>query len=172
MQGVIFIDGTCFKPGPVTWNRSGWAILKLSEDGGVLAWARGLTGKLLPATSNASENVSVLAAASFPRVTETRSDYKALEAIEVQPMSRVLSRTSHYSGVRRLIRGLAPDRFTVTHVPGHASPDDAADAEERFNALGNNAVDLVAKGSVDRAARPSDSDVTDWHKEVDFLVFF
>ncbi len=126
MHGVIFTDGTCYKPGPVTWNRAGWAILKLSEDGVVLAWARGPVGKLLPATSPAAENVAVLAAATLTSgVDEARSDYKALEGVEAQPLTRILSRTSLYAGVRRLIRGLAPRAFSVTHVPRHVSPDAA-----------------------------------------------
>ncbi len=91
MHGVIFTDGTCYKPGPVTWNRAGWAILKLSEDGVVLAWARGPVGKLLPSTSPASENVAVLAAATLtPGVDEARSDYKALEGIDHLELARRL----------------------------------------------------------------------------------
>jgi hypothetical protein len=80
LHGVVFTDGTCYKPGPVTWNRAGWAVLKLSDDGVVLAWARGPVGKLLPSTSPASGNVTVLAAATLTQgVEETSSDYKALE---------------------------------------------------------------------------------------------
>ncbi len=79
-HGVVFTDGSCYKPGPVTWNKASWAVVKLSEDGVVLAWARGPVGKLLPSSSPASENVAVLAAATLTqRVEEARSDYKALE---------------------------------------------------------------------------------------------
>ncbi len=109
LHGVVFTDGTCQKPGPITWNRAGWAVLKLSEDGVVLAWARGPVGKLLPATPPASENVGVLGAATLTRrVDEARSDHKSLEGVELQPLEQVLSRKRMYSGIRRLIRGRAP----------------------------------------------------------------
>ena len=32
LQGVVFTDGSCFKPGPVSWNREGWAVVELSSD--------------------------------------------------------------------------------------------------------------------------------------------
>ena len=139
LHGVVFTDGNCYKPGPVTWNRAGWAILKLSEDGVVLAWARGPVGKLLPATSPASENVGVLASATLTRgVEEARSDYKTLECAELQPLDKLLQRKGMYAGIRRLVRGRAPPHFGVTYVPGHVGPDSAVTSEERNNALGSN----------------------------------
>ena len=170
IHGVVFTDGTCYKPGPVTWNKAGWAVVKLSEDGVVLAWARGPVGKLLPQTSPASENVAVLAAATLTqRVDEARSDYKALEGIESQGLDKLLHRKSTYAGVRRLVRGRAPSQFTVTHVPGHVDPDACDTAEERYNALGNQAADHIAKASLDRYCKASEREIFEWHQEVSFL---
>ncbi len=41
--------------------------------------------------------------------------------------------------------------------------------EEVFNVLGNQAVDTVAGGSMNRLPRPSAADIDDWHRQVDFL---
>ena len=170
LHGVLFTDGTCYKPGPVTRRKAGWSVVKLSDDGVVLAWARGPVGKLLPATSPASEHVAVLAAATLStRADEARSDYKGLEGLEQHPLERLLHRKSMYSGVKRLIRGLAPPPFKVVHVPGHVDPSSVDSAEERFNAIGNDAADVTAKGALDRYSKPSEREFVEWHKEVAFL---
>ncbi len=131
---------------------------------------QGPSGEAPPQTSPASENVAALAAATLTRtVDEARSDYKALEGIESQSLDRLLHRKSTYAGVRRLIRGRAPSQFKVTHVPGHVDPSTCTDAEERFNALGNDAADRVAKASLDRYSKPSDREFFEWNQEVSFL---
>ncbi len=39
MQGQVFTDGSCFKYGAPTWSVAAWAVVKISEDGILLAWA-------------------------------------------------------------------------------------------------------------------------------------
>ncbi len=33
MTGTVFIDGSCYKEGPPTWHRTGWAVVKMTPDG-------------------------------------------------------------------------------------------------------------------------------------------
>ncbi len=54
LQGEVFTDGSCFKDGPITWHRAGWAVCKTSQDGILLAWLRGAVGRALPQTSPAA----------------------------------------------------------------------------------------------------------------------
>ena len=63
MQEQVFTDGSCMKFGAPTWNIAAWAVVKVSRDGVLLAYARGAVGRELPRTSPASENVAMLAAA-------------------------------------------------------------------------------------------------------------
>jgi hypothetical protein len=53
-------------------------------------------------------------------------------------------------------------------VPGHVDPDACDNPEERYNALGNQPVDFVAKGAVEKYSKPSDREVWEWHQEVSF----
>ncbi len=127
---------------------------EISVDGVVLAWVSGAVGTQLPSTSPASEHVAALATIRFPNIDEVRSDYKGLDQFETPPPHQVLSRKGLYSGVKRLLRGIAPER-RITHVRGHASPNAAANSEELYKALGNNAVDVQACLAADRLSRPS-----------------
>ena len=101
----------------------------MSRDGVVLAWVSGQVGTQFPSTSPASENVAALATTHFPRIDDIRSDYKGLAGLEDQTPAQIYNRKGLYSGVRRILRGVAPGR-RVTHVRGHANPDEAETPEE------------------------------------------
>ncbi len=104
LQGVVFTDGACHRPGHPIWNRAGWAVLKLSHDGVVLGWARGVVGRQLPSSAAAGESVAALAAATISEeVQEARSDYQAYIGLESQPLDRWATgrRCTQESGSKR-----------------------------------------------------------------------
>jgi hypothetical protein len=81
MVGDVFTDGSCHKQGPITWHRTGWAVCKVSADGILQGWMRGVVGASLPQTSPAAEHVAALAGACAPGggINCEYSDYQGLE---------------------------------------------------------------------------------------------
>ena len=84
-------------------------------------------------------------------------------------MQTISHRKAMYSGVHVHVRGKAPRGFEVLNVKGHVDPDQRTDPEERNRALGNQAVDEVAKSAVADQARPSDAELKEWGFQVGFL---
>ena len=106
------------------------------------------------------------------KVQEARSDYEDLEGLEVMSLETLQHRRSTYAGVKREIRGRASLHACITHVKGHGSVEDNSSTEEHFNALGNDAADHHAKQATEKVAKPSDRELQDWHREVEFLKLF
>ncbi len=171
LQGDVFTDGSCSKDGPPPWYRAGWAVVKVSRDGVVLAWARGVLGQQLPQSSPASENVAPLAAVLLSERVETAfSDFQGVIGLEQLPMQQLGHRKVIYAEVRVQTRGRAGPRFKVVKVPAHVDPDTCSDPEERYRALGNQRADEIAKAAALSQPGPSSAELEEWHQEVAFLA--
>ncbi len=173
LQGEVFTDGSCFKEGPITWHRTGWSVIKISQDGVLLAWMRGTVGNALPQTSPASEHVATLAAVTAPGagVTQANSDYKGLEHVEQMPAYAVYDRSQIYAGVKLEICGRMPSGFRVVKVKvkGHANPEEASTARGRYEAVGNDFADRVAKAAANAQPQPSQRELQQWAADKDLL---
>ncbi len=123
MDGTVFTDGACTKVGPPTWTRTGWAVVKVSPSGELLASVSGQVGRALPQSSAASEYVAALVASGFPKITLTYSDYKNLDELESIPIESALHPKGMYSGIRRRIRGGMAPQFRIKHCKGHVNVD-------------------------------------------------
>ncbi len=174
LRGEVFTDGSCVKEGPVTWHRTGWAVCKIDERGQLLAWARGVVGRQLPQTSPASEHVATLAAATAPggHVTRVNSDYKGLEHVEELQPHQLYARSQIYSGARQQLIGKMPAGFRVFKVQGHANVEAARTARERYEALGNDHADRVAKSAAARLPQPSPTELQAWYFQAEFLALY
>ncbi len=173
LQGDVFKNGSCFKDGPPPWYRAGWAVVKASRDGVVLAWARGVLGRQLPQSSLAAENVAPLAAVLLSERVETAfSDFKGVVGLEQLPMQQLGHRKAIYAGVRVQTRGRAGPRFQAAKVPAHVEPDTCSDPEERYCALGNKKADEIAKGAALFQPGPSSAELEEWFQEVALLRRF
>ena len=101
LVGDVFTDGSCFMPGPPTWNTTGWAVVKISREGILLGWMRGTVGAQLPQSSPAAESVAVLAVDMRAQDAATaNSDYQGHAGLEEQPMDAITCRKAIYAGVR------------------------------------------------------------------------
>ncbi len=170
MHGVVYTDGSCMKPGAPTWNTSAWSVVKVSMDGVLLAWAAGVVGRDLPATSPAAENTAGLAAATISStVSEARSDYAGLDGLHLRSLRSLCNRKSPYAGVHRQIKGRAPPGFQVTKVAGHARLEDCRSDGERIDAIGNDFADRTAKAMALSRPQPSQTEVDEWLKQKSFL---
>ncbi len=58
--------------------------------------------------------------------------------------------------------------FKVKKVRGHASLDDCTSEQERFEAMGNHRADTVAKGAAASTPSPTERQLRDWHRQVEF----
>eukprot|EP00959_Pyramimonas_sp_CCMP1952_P279400 5841429-Pyramimonas_sp.AAC.1 len=76
MQGEVFHDGSFLKPGPAVHAAPAWSVVKIDEDGDLVASLSGPVGASLPPTSPAAEDVGFLVATSCPRVTKAWTDFK------------------------------------------------------------------------------------------------
>ncbi len=170
MEGTVFTDGACTKPGPVTWNRTGWAVAKVNEQGDLLAAVSGTVGRQLPQTPAAAEYIAALVASEFPRVQIAFSDYKNLHCLESLPLAAALHPKGVYSGIRRRIRGGMAQGFKIQHCKGHVDPDSCRDdPEARFKAQGNGHADRVAGAAAAATQQPSQTERQRWLEEADFL---
>ena len=171
LRGEVFTDGSCFKEGPVTWHRTGWSVVKVALDGVLLAWMRGVVGRALPQTSPASEHVAGVAAATAPGggITKVNSDYQGLEHVEEQPPHLLYSRSQLYAGPKMLIVGRRPPNFRIHKVQGHADIDGAPTARARFEAIGNDHADRVARAAASELTQPSPAELQQWHGQRHFL---
>ena len=170
MEGTIFTDGSCTKTGPPTWTRTGWAVIKMSENGDLLATASGRVGRQLPQTAAAGEYVAALVASGFQRATVAYSDYKNLSGIESIPIEAALHPKGTYSGIRRRIRGGMAPEFRIKYCKGHVDVQSCqGDAEAIFLALGNGHADRVAGAAAAATQRPSSEELRIWTEESAFL---
>jgi hypothetical protein len=170
MQGTVFTDGSFTPLGPPTWSVATWAVVKTSQDGVLLAWASGSVGKDLPNTIAAAERVGVLAAGTISQsVKEARSDCLAVSGLQDKPMHVVSHRSSMYSGVHRQILGRSADEFKVSKVQAHMDIDAAPTDEARYDAIGNDFADRVAKAESASLPRPSDLELQEWSRQQAFL---
>ncbi len=121
-HGVVFTDGSCIKPGARCWQRAAWAVVKINDEGELMAWASGRVGDQLPQTSPAAENVGTLASALLAApLTKSMRDYKAMNHIEDQGLRWVGNHRAPYAGVRRQVRGRAKQGFHVRWCPGRVA---------------------------------------------------
>ncbi len=170
MHGLVYTDGSCMKFGAPTWNIATWSVVKISMDGVLLAWAAGVVGRELPATSPAAENTAGLAAATISStISEARSDYAGLEGLHLRSIRSLCNRKSPYAGVHRQIRGRAPSGFQINKVAGHASLEDCRSDDDRLNAIGNDFADRTAKALARARPQPSQSEVEEWQRQQKFL---
>jgi hypothetical protein len=171
MVGEVFTDGSCLKQGPITWHRTGWSVCKVTEDGTLQGWMRGTVGASLPQTSPAAEHVASLAGACAPGggVTTEHSDYKGLEHIEERPLHEVYSKQQVYAGIRMQILGRAATGFRIFKVQGHADPDDAATARERYLIQGNIHADRIARSAAAALPQPSQTELQEYELHSRFL---
>ncbi len=170
LHGTVYTDGSCLKPGAPTWNTSAWAVVKISTDGILLAWAAGVVGRGMPKSSPASENVAGLAAATLsPTIKEARTDYAGLEGLHNWSLHALSNRKSPYAGVHRQIRGRAPAGFTVVKVRGHAQLDDCRSHNEWLDAVGNDFADKTAKAMAHSRPQPSPAEIVEWNCQQSFL---
>jgi hypothetical protein len=166
MEGIIFTDGSCTKIGPPTWSRTGWAVIKMSANGDLIATASGRVGKQLPQTPAAGEYVAALVASGFQRATVAYSDYMNLNGVESIPLEAALHPKGTYSGIRRRIRGGMAPEFRIKHCKGHVDVQSCqGDAEATFLALGNGHADRVAGAAAAATQQPSPGEVRIWTEE-------
>jgi hypothetical protein len=143
-----------------------WAVAKVSQDGVLLAWASGPVGKDLPNTIAAAENVAVLAAATVSSsVKEARSDCQGVSGLQDKPLHVVSHRASMYAGVRRQILGKSSDNFKVSKVQAHVDINSSLTGEAKYNAIGNDFADRVAKAEAASLPRPSESELQEWLRQ-------
>ena len=170
MEGELFTDGSCLKPGPAVWNSTGWAVCKISRDGKLLASVSGQVGRQLPQTSPASEHVAALVAAAFPRVTGVYSDYRNLQGLELLSDATAMHPKGVYSGIRRQIRGISGPSFKIKYCKGHVSVESCGgDSEAIYQALGNQHADRVAGAAAAAALAPSRIELDSWNADAAFL---
>jgi hypothetical protein len=102
-------------------------------------------------------------------VDEERSDYKGHVGLEAQPLEIVGHRRSLYAGLRLQTRARAGPNFKITKVKGHDQIRDDTTPEEAYNVLGNMAVDAIARESIRHLPKPTETEVAEWHRQVEFL---
>ncbi len=162
-HGEVFTDGSCFKRGPPPWYQAGWSVVKISTEGVVLAWARGVLGTQLPQSSPAAENLAVLAAmTSSKRLSPVLSDYQGVAGLVARPPREVGHRKALYAGVRLLARSQAEGEVEVLKVKAHANPDAVDDPRDKYLAMGNQAAAEIAKSAALLQAGPSEGGFRQW----------
>ena len=171
LEGEVFTDGSCTKLGPITWHRTGWSVVKVSQSGILQGYIRGVVGSGLPQTSPASEHVACLAAAAAPggQVSCALSDYKGLEHLEAKAPWTVYNRQQIYAGVKLQIRGKAPNDFKVEKVKGHARVEEASTEREKYLAVGNDYADRTAKAAADQQPQPTAHQLQEYQFQIAFL---
>ena len=171
LEGEVFTDGSCFKTGPVTWHRTGWAICKVSEEGELMGYMRGVVGSGLPQTSPAAEHVAGLAAAAAPGglVACALSDYQGLAHLQDKAPWIVYARQQIYAGVKLQILGRAPRGFRIEKVKGHTELNATLTARERYLAIGNDHADRNARAAADQQPQPSAQELQEHERQARFL---
>ncbi len=174
MVGEVFTDGSCQKAGPITWHRTGWSVCKVSEQGELLGYMRGVVGSALPQTSPASEHVAGLAAANAPggQVECALSDYKGLDQLQDRAPWDVYARQQIYAGVKLQILGRAPQGFRIIKVPAHVEVTSGMSQRARYLALGNDHADRNAKVAAEQQVRPTDAQLQDHAQQQKFLKMY
>ncbi len=71
--------------------------------------------------------------------------------------------------LRRKIRGLARQGFSVEWCPGHVPEESCETEEDLYRARGNAHADRIARTEAARASQPSPSEIQDWERETAFL---
>ena len=86
-----------------------------------------------------------------------------------RPHRQVHHRLRIYAGVRSHILGCMPQGFRVRKVRGHADVDAATSDRERFEAIGNDRADAVAKTAAAELRTPSKGELHEWEQQTAFL---
>ena len=141
---ILYSDGSCATEGHRSQHRAGWSLVKIADDGTLIAAAWGAVGALLPQTASASEYIAGLAAAVFS-AKEVRADFSGVAAIASLSSASIGHRKSMYSGVKIQIRGRCPNMVTEK-VPGHAALEALSPgSEDWINGVGNDIADRHAR---------------------------
>jgi rubredoxin len=112
-----------------------------------------------------------LAAAAAPgaSVTQANSDYKGLEHVELLPSHVLYDRNQIYAGVKLEICGRKPSGFSAVKVKGHSDPEEASTARGRYEAIGNDFADKVARAAAEAQARASQEELRQWESDKNLL---